>query len=80
VREPRLERQRGNRTTVIGEVARLVDRAERSKTLARFFECRDGRRIKKGEAGWVRFAPQQAGEQKAGQIGFEDFGRIVRGQ
>jgi hypothetical protein len=72
-RQPRRQRQSGDGAALLGEAAALVERAERGKEAARLSESGRGRRIQKGERRRIDDAPDGEIEQKAGEIGGEDF-------
>ena len=76
--EARLERQRGDGAAVSGDAALIVDGAEARQPAACLAEARTRRRIEERQAVGVGLSPQQAGQQQARQIGFEDLGRVMR--
>ena len=43
----------------------------------RFGEGRGGRWVEEGQAGGIGLTPAEAGQEQAGEVGLEDFGRIV---
>ena len=78
--EPRFERERGDGAAVGGDLTVGVDRAKTGQAGAGFGDGRSRRRVEPGKPGRIGLAPQQAGQHRAGQIGVEDFRRVVRGQ
>ena len=78
--QARLQRQRGDRAAVVGDAPVVIDRPEAAQPLPRLVDRRSGRRIEERQAPRIGFAPQQRAQQQARQIGFEDLGRVVRGQ
>jgi hypothetical protein len=80
VGETRLKWPTSDLATVRGEAAFYVEGAQARQPVSRFVDGDGRRRIEKGEAGWFRLAPQKASEEQAREVGFENFGRVVRGK
>ena len=79
VRQARLERQRGNRAAMLGHAAARHRSRRAPPAAARFVQGRGGRRVEERAGARGRFAPQEAGQQQARQVGLKDLRRIVRG-
>ena len=80
MRKPGIERQGGDRPAMPGYPSISVDRPQLLEPPARLGNRGLGRRIEQRQPRRVGLAPHQAGQQQPGQVGFEDFGRIVCGK
>jgi hypothetical protein len=75
--QARLQRNGGYLPAMGGDVAVRIDRMKPRQPLPRLGQSRRGRRIEKGQAAWIVFAPQQAGQQQAAEVRFQNLGRIM---
>ena len=73
-REPRRQRQAGNRAALVGDAAVAVERADCGQKRPRFGERGARRGIEEGERRRIGNAPQRAIEQEAREIGGEISG------
>ena len=78
--EARVERDARDGAAVSRELPIAIERAEPRQPLTRLGQRGGGRRIEEREPRRIGLAPQQAGQQQARQVSFEDFGRVMRGQ
>jgi hypothetical protein len=78
--QARRQRQAGDEVAVRRRPAGLVERAELDQACPGFLHGGGRRRIDPAQRARIGHAPDGAGEQQRGQVGFQDFGRIERWQ